>query len=1027
MHKLPHAPQWLAALALLLLVSTAPAQIVWVCGDCNQDGALTILDALRGAQIAAGLIVPQPIDYQYCDVNFVSPPPAITVLDALIMAQAAAGLTVVLTCPSGCGINDPYIDADYLALQTASPPVCRELEIPFQLTDLDSDLCDITVEFSTDSGSTWDPCTEHVLGSSGTTGLASSPAGVWHTYIWDSDAPGNLDQPQLYPSVMVRMTVSNCGTPGNTDSSIPAFAVNNGNAQPAVVVSTVAPPYAVHGNVLMDYYLFDNDADPCDLVAECSTDGGATWDPAAMGPGGDGLTSLASALLGIVHSFDWDVDGSYPGTWSAIPVHLRLTPFDCAEGLSDTRIFNGGAGCLPTQTPPSTTVSTPLAGQTFAGNVTIDYTVTDADHDLVDVVWEWSVDNGFTWGGVCTPAVASPPTTALPATPTGHATQFIWNSAADIMSPPQPLCRLRLSPTDFCGAGLPEVAPPLTSGPFEIGCPVGGTTPPTVQVTTALSGGTYSGAINVDFDVVDADTHPVDVLVEYSTDDGTTWLQCTLTVANPLLGLPSSAAGLPASITWDSTADITTSEPLCRLRFSASDFCDTATPVVSPHPSLAPFIVDNGGPSFGPGYFVCNQTESRVYYVSVTSPTVIGDYVQLPAGTSPFSAAIDNANDVLYVLGENCIYMIDANTHTIIDADPGGGGLEDPISSSLMSGIPCASFSPQQMEIASDGSFLIIHVYNCGAANAFNLMKVSTSGPPYAVAWNMPQALFPDVPGEFALSPDMQRIVTCNNAGYYTDNGDPSCPQIDSMGCLSCAAPCFGLVDTQGTDSVSYIDANTGTIINSINNMGSNPLWACFKDDSSECYVTEFGFIDTCIDPITCDLLGEYVHVYDTPPSGSMSEIAAVCVPCPATGCPGSSHQEGSFPSGIMQVPGRDILYITDPANDEGKPAIFNTTTHAFESTSGEPLQFYTPQTTGILEFAPQHLAFDGVRNYGYVIELDAASNSCRVQTFYTAGGTFGAIDPTRSFGPVAGGDATTWIPLAPFGAGPLTGLVAFE
>lgn len=67
-----------------------------LCGDCDQDGDVDILDALRAAQLAAGLIAPAPIDFFFCNVYRDGD---IDIIDALLMAQFAAGLPVMLNCP----------------------------------------------------------------------------------------------------------------------------------------------------------------------------------------------------------------------------------------------------------------------------------------------------------------------------------------------------------------------------------------------------------------------------------------------------------------------------------------------------------------------------------------------------------------------------------------------------------------------------------------------------------------------------------------------------------------------------------------------------------------------------------------------------------------------------------------------------------------------------------------------------------------------------------------------------------------
>jgi hypothetical protein len=79
---------------------TTSFDIDCACGDCNSNGTpLEILDALVAAQISAGLSPPAPATAQQelcCDATGDS---SITILDALRMAQGAAGLPVSLDCP----------------------------------------------------------------------------------------------------------------------------------------------------------------------------------------------------------------------------------------------------------------------------------------------------------------------------------------------------------------------------------------------------------------------------------------------------------------------------------------------------------------------------------------------------------------------------------------------------------------------------------------------------------------------------------------------------------------------------------------------------------------------------------------------------------------------------------------------------------------------------------------------------------------------------------------------------------------
>jgi hypothetical protein len=72
-----------------------------LCGDCNGDGVVSIVDALTAAQHAAGLSLLSGTAFSSCNVlGLLEPDPGaeVNILDALALAQSVAGLGVVLSC-----------------------------------------------------------------------------------------------------------------------------------------------------------------------------------------------------------------------------------------------------------------------------------------------------------------------------------------------------------------------------------------------------------------------------------------------------------------------------------------------------------------------------------------------------------------------------------------------------------------------------------------------------------------------------------------------------------------------------------------------------------------------------------------------------------------------------------------------------------------------------------------------------------------------------------------------------------------
>lgn len=81
---------------ILLACLSAPCSAA-VCGDCNRSGAVDVIDALRAAQLATGLL---PTSDALCECDVVNPQamPDVDVLDSLAIAQWCAGYVGVLAC-----------------------------------------------------------------------------------------------------------------------------------------------------------------------------------------------------------------------------------------------------------------------------------------------------------------------------------------------------------------------------------------------------------------------------------------------------------------------------------------------------------------------------------------------------------------------------------------------------------------------------------------------------------------------------------------------------------------------------------------------------------------------------------------------------------------------------------------------------------------------------------------------------------------------------------------------------------------
>jgi hypothetical protein len=101
----------LVNLAVLLLPAAAAAAPV--CGDCNHDGHLTILDALRAARIDVGLITGSFPDDTSCDANSSG---QVDAVDATLLARVAVELPEPTECVTVRAVHQ---------LGTTAPPPTR--------------------------------------------------------------------------------------------------------------------------------------------------------------------------------------------------------------------------------------------------------------------------------------------------------------------------------------------------------------------------------------------------------------------------------------------------------------------------------------------------------------------------------------------------------------------------------------------------------------------------------------------------------------------------------------------------------------------------------------------------------------------------------------------------------------------------------------------------------------------------------------------------------------------------------------
>jgi hypothetical protein len=394
-----------------------------------------------------------------------------------------------------------------ISVDTPQGEQAGNVEISYQLNDPESDASLIKCEYSTDDGFTWHEATV-------ATTTKIDPTRYTGVVIWDSKADlGDIDRED------VRFRV----TPFDNDEGISdvtgAFHLDN-NTAPAVAV----PPITVEsgGDVEVSFGIEDADASDVSLKVEYSTDRGTRGKEATVAGGVD---SLGPGEYG--GSVLWNSFADLPGVDSS-DVLLRVTPLDndAGEGVVVQNVH------VDNNDPPRVVLTDIYEEQ--RGDVTIEYNITDAENDAVNLDFEYSTDGGATWRK---PTLE---TRVVNVSPSGYTGTALWRSGQDIKGLDSGEIIVRATPSDK------DVGPSFETTAFQ----VDNNEPPRVEVLPP--GELARDQVAINYRIADAEGDAVDLYCEYSIDEGVTWDEATVSGALEDVR-PATYAG---SLTWNAREDI---------------------------------------------------------------------------------------------------------------------------------------------------------------------------------------------------------------------------------------------------------------------------------------------------------------------------------------------------------------------------------------------------------------------------------------------------------------------------------------
>lgn len=244
--------------------------------------------------------------------------------------------------------------------------VSGNYEIKWSASDVDGDTVTLNIDYSSDSGSTW---------NSIATGEANDGSFLWDT---TSVADGT--------NYRIRLTASD-GSLTSSDVSSSDFEVRNSTANhpPTVTVTYPNGGETLSGNQNITWVASDPDGDTVSIKLEYSADSGATWNTIASAVSNSG-------------SYQWDTSSVANGS----SYEIRVTASDGKDSASDSSdavfsVSNGGANGAPI-----VSLTYPTGGETLSGSINITWTASDPDNDTVTLNLYISGDGGLSWSTIDT-------------------------------------------------------------------------------------------------------------------------------------------------------------------------------------------------------------------------------------------------------------------------------------------------------------------------------------------------------------------------------------------------------------------------------------------------------------------------------------------------------------------------------------------------------------------------------------------------------------------------------------------------
>ena len=503
----------------------------------------------------------------------------------------SSSVRIKISASDGNGDGTPGESISF-AVSNNTPPVVSSviatgnvgnIAVSFNLADANSHPCSIGVFYSIDGGANY-TATTNITGK--TSGINPGVASI----TWNSAADINGNQ----TNVKIRI-VPNDGIAEGTAGESAAFAVTNNNLPTVSNVTTVGSS----GSITVSYNLSDPNNDPCNITVYYSTDNGANYTQTTNVSG-----TLTNVTPGSGKTLTWN---------SAADVNTNSSNVKIKIAASDN-IGNGTPAESPVfavnnnQLPVVSTVTT--SGN--SGDITISYTLADGNNDTCNIAVFYSTNDGSTY--TQTTNFTGSATNVLP----GAGKTLTWKSVQDVNRNVANV-KIRLVPTDKVGTGTGAESATFAVNNNQL--PV---------VSNVVTSGN-SGNIAITFDLVDGNNDSCKVALAYSIDGGTTYVPTTSVIGNTTGITP----GTGRSLSWNSTADVSSSQANVRVRVQPADSVGSGTAGISPAFAISnnqPPAVTNVVPSGSVGDITVTYTLADTN----NDPCSIVFYYSIDGGTNYF-------------------------------------------------------------------------------------------------------------------------------------------------------------------------------------------------------------------------------------------------------------------------------------------------------------------------------------------------------------------------------------------------------